>query len=261
MKLGILGYPVTESMSYKVFNKYFELIGEKSTYDALNVQPEDFEREVHDILREYDGFNVTKPFKEKIMRYIALDENAKNVGAVNCVFKNKGYNTDWKGFVRSLEKIEVPRVVTLVGAGGASRALLYGLLKLGVERVYLVNRTFERAVRLSKDFGDHAEIIPRRLDVLKDSLKESNALFNATSVGMRGEKFFDISPEDLSHLSLVYDVIYIKTHLQEMAREAGITVVSGESMWYHQAIENLKIWGIPFYEEVFKKVFEKVVLE
>ena len=78
MKLGILGYPVTESMSYKVFNKYFELIGEKSTYDALNVQPEDFEREVHDILREYDGFNVTKPFKEKIMRFKKYEDFKKN---------------------------------------------------------------------------------------------------------------------------------------------------------------------------------------
>ena len=261
MKLGILGYPVTESMSYKVFNEYFELIGEKSTYDALNIQPEYFEGEVHDILKEYDGFNVTKPFKERIMKYITSDENARIIGAVNCVFSRVGFNTDWVGFVKSLEGVEVPKVVTLVGAGGASRALLYGLLKLGVERVYLVNRTFERAVRLSKDFKNHVEVIPNELKALKDSLKESKALFNATSAGMRGEKFFDISPEDLSHLSLVYDVIYIKTPLQEMAREVGITVVGGESMWYHQAIENLKIWGIPFHEEVFKKVFEKVVLK
>lgn len=260
MKLGILGHPVTESMSYKVFNRYFELIKENSTYDALNVTLEDFERKVHDILKEYDGFNVTKPFKEKIMKYVTLEEDAKIIKAINCVFKNKGYNTDWKGFVRSLKGIRIPKIVTLVGAGGAAKALLYGLLKLGIEKIYLVNRNFERAVKLSKDFGDYVEIIPERLETLKDSLKKSNALFNATSVGMEREKFFDISPEDLSHLSLVYDVIYTRTHLQEIAKKAGVHVVSGESMWYHQAIENLKIWNIPFYEELFKKVFKKVIL-
>lgn len=259
MKFCIIGYPLKHSLSPAFYNRYFDAAGIKATYEAVEIYPEEFEEKIHQILEEYDGFNVTIPYKERVLGFVKPGKNAEVIQAVNCVFEGVGYNTDWKGFVDSLEGVELGEPVLVVGAGGASRAILYGLHRMGKNRVILLNRTFERALKLAKyfeRFGLSFEV--RGLNELREVLPKALSFINTTSVGLKGERF-SIFPEDLSHLEVVYDVVYGGTPLQKMAEKAGVRhVIDGRPMLYFQAVENLKIWGLFRSEELFMRVFEEV---
>lgn len=256
----IIGYPVSQSISPSIYNRYFHEAGIKATYEAEGIEPENFDDEIHRILRKYNAFNVTIPFKNKILPYLTLDRDAKEMGAVNCVFDGKGYNTDWKGFVNSFEDIQIPSPITVIGAGGAARAVIYGLYRMGIKKITLLNRTVKRAQEFSQDFamrfGIVIDVYP--LSSIKPVVRETKTLINATSVGMRGERF-DIAEDDLAGIEVLYDVIYLKTPLQTFAAQCGIDIViNGLSMFYHQAIENLRIWSI-LDENLFQRVFKKVM--
>jgi len=259
MKLCIVGYPLGHTLSPVVYNRYFQLLGISASYEAVEIPPERFEAVIDRVLWEYDGFNVTIPFKERVLNHVEVRNEARIIRAVNCVFHNQGYNTDWIGFVRSLEGVDVLEPILVLGAGGASRAVLYGLYKMGMKHVILINRTFSRAVKLAESFkrlGLPLEIYD--LSKLRQLLPRVKSLINTTSVGLRGETF-PVKPCDLSHLHLVYDVVYGETPLQRRAKEAGVVhVTGGEEMLCLQAVENLRIWGLLKDEAVFKQVFEEV---
>ncbi|ABQ46595.1 MULTISPECIES: shikimate 5-dehydrogenase [Thermotoga] len=252
MKFCIIGYPVSHSISPRLYNEYFKRAGMNHSYGMEEIPPESFDTEIRRILEEYDGFNATIPHKERVMRYVEPSEDAQRIKAVNCVFRGKGYNTDWVGVVKSLEGVEVKEPVVVVGAGGAARAVIYALLQMGVKDIWVVNRTIERAKAL--DFP--VKIFS--LDQLDEVVKKAKSLFNTTSVGMKGEKL-TVSEASLKGLYLVYDVVYFETPLVSDAKRLGVEhVVKGNLMFYYQAMENLKIWGI-YDERSFKEVFEEVL--
>ncbi|PLV57389.1 shikimate 5-dehydrogenase [Thermotoga sp. SG1] len=252
MRFCIIGYPVKHSISPRLYNEYFKKAGMDHQYTMEEIPPENFDAEIKRVLKEYDGFNVTIPHKERVISYVNLSEDARRIKAVNCVFRREGYNTDWVGVVRSLEGVKVKEPVVVVGAGGAARAVIYALLQLGVRDIWVVNRTLERA----KNLGFPVKVFS--LDRLDEMVREANSLFNTTSVGMKGEKLA-ISDDSLKNLDLVYDVIYFDTPLTMKARELGVKhVIKGNLMFYYQAMENLKIWGI-YVEEVFRGVFGEVL--
>lgn len=252
MKFCIVGYPVKHSISPRLYNEYFKRAKMDHQYVMEEIPPDDFDSEIKRVMEEYDGFNVTIPHKERVMDYVNPSEDAKKIKAVNCVFRGKGYNTDWTGVVRSLESVEVKEPVVVVGAGGASRAVIYALLYLGVEDIWVTNRTLERA----KNLEFPVKIFP--FDRLDEMVRGAGSLFNTTSVGMKGEGL-PVSDDSLKNLSLVYDVIYFDTPLVVKARKLGVKhVIKGNLMFYYQAMENLKIWGI-YDEEVFKEVFGEVL--
>ncbi|MGB4239643.1 MAG: shikimate dehydrogenase, partial [Candidatus Hydrothermia bacterium] len=147
--------------------------------------------------------------------------------------------------------------ILLLGAGGVSRAILYALCKMGHKEIHLCNRTMEKALQVKEDFSQECEIIVESFENLKGVLKGMKTFINGTSIGMFGESF-DLSIDDLSHLSLVYDVVYNYTPLQEMAKKVGIVCVDGKAFWFHQAVENLRIWGI-YEEKIFTECFEQIV--
>ncbi|MCD6442347.1 MAG: shikimate dehydrogenase [Thermotogae bacterium] len=260
-KFCIIGYPVSHSASPKIYNEYFKRINYDGFYGMEEIAPENFENRIDHIFEHYDGFNVTIPHKERVIPHLKMiEEGARIVGAINCVVsKNRrGYNTDWMGFVRSFPKTDWNGIIVL-GAGGTARAVIYGLRKIGVSRITLLNRTYTKALSLKKwadSFG--MEITAKPLDTLKQVLKYGKILINTTSVGMRGEKF-DLSMKDLENLNLIYDVIYFKTPLQEMGKAMGIKVVDGKEMLYNQAVENLKIWDVPLVESLFREIFNDVM--
>ncbi|MCD6252820.1 MAG: shikimate dehydrogenase [Thermotogae bacterium] len=259
MRLCIVGYPLGHTLSPVVYNRYFRSLGISARYGTVEISPERFETVIGRILREYDGFNVTIPFKERILDHVEVQNEARIIRAVNCVFRNQGYNTDWIGFVKSLEDVDVSEPILVLGAGGAARAVLYGLCKMGMKHVILVNRTFNRAARLAESFrklGLPLEVYD--LSKLRQLLPRVKSLINTTSVGLKGD-IFSIEPHDLSHLHLVYDVVYGETPLQQRAKGVGVVhVIGGEEMLRLQAVENLRIWGLLEDEEVFKRVFEEV---
>lgn len=255
-KFGLIEYPKKESLSYKVFNSYFKAANIKATYEDIVIEPSEFENKIQNYIQNYDGLNITVPFKEVVIKYIDIIEDAKEINAVNCIYKNKGYNTDWKGFYNSL-KFPLVEPILLIGAGGASKSIVYALYKKGVKEIYLTNRTKEKAEKLKKFFSDKIEIKVEPFENLKSIVRSSKTLINATSIGMFQESF-DLEENDLSNLSLIYDIVYNHTPLQKTAQKLKINCLDGKNFWFYQAVENLKIWDI-YNEEIFNGVFKKVV--
>ncbi|NUU98967.1 shikimate dehydrogenase [Marinitoga sp. 1154] len=251
LKFGIVQYPEKISLSEKIYNKYFKYMDIHAVYEGINIKPEDFDKKINTIISNYYGLNITIPYKEKIFKYINPSDDAIFLGAVNTIYNNRGYNTDWVGFFNSIKNEDLNGNILVLGAGGASKAVLYGLYKLGIDRLVLINRTYEKAIKLKKLFDKKINIRVKPFDKLNDEIYKTSIFINTTSIGMFGESI----PIDLNkNLKLVYDVIYIHTPLQKVFEKAQIKVINGEKMWYYQAIENLKIWGL-YNKEIFDLVF------
>jgi len=256
-RFGLLEYPEKISLSNRVFNLYFAKVGIDATYEDIVLTSQQFDDMVDSYIASYDGLNVTIPFKEQVLRHVEPVGDALKIGAVNCIHQGKGYNTDWIGFYNSLKSMNVESPILVLGAGGVSKAILYALCKMGEKEIHLCNRTMERALQLRETFARECDITVEPFDDFKDVLKMVRTLVNATPIGMFDESL-DLTTADLSHLSLIYDVVYKYTPLQKMAREVGITCIDGKMFWFHQAVENLKIWNV-YDEEIFSACFKQVV--
>lgn len=259
MKLCIIGHPVSHSLSPAIYGRFFEKIGIDATYEAVDILPDEFAEEINSVAEHFDGFNVTIPFKEKIIAHV-VSRVEPPLSAINCVFEGRGYNTDWVGFGKPLLERSIAEPVMVIGAGGAARAVIFFLRKAGIKRVKLINRTLSRAEKIKEEFE-----MPGRFEIsvfpfqsIREVASRSMSIVNASSLGMNGEET-GITSEELAGKSLVYDLIYRKTPLIKLSYNCGVeTVLDGRDMLLHQALENLKIWGLPS-GEVFEKAFWEVV--
>lgn len=253
---GIFGYPVKHSKSPAFQNAAFDLLGLNSVYVPFEVKPEDLEKAV-DSLRVLNikGINVTIPHKEKIIQYLdEVSDEVKVIGAVNTI-KNIdgsliGYNTDWYGFIAGLKEIDSSierKNILVIGAGGASRAVLYGFLKENVSKIYLANKTYERAVNLIRDFSYHYKeieyrIYPIHLDKVGDIIGDVNIVVNTTSVGLKDDDRPLFDYDRLSKDQTVVDIIYKETLLLKKAREKGCRYQDGYPMLVYQGAKSFEIW-------------------
>lgn len=253
-KFGIVQYPKKLSMSEKIFNEYFQKINMDAVYEGLNINPDNFDIQIQNILNEYFGLNVTVPYKERVFKYLnAATDSAIFLSAINTIHKGIGYNTDWIGFYNSIINEDLNGKIIVLGAGGAAKAILYGLYKIGVDRITLINRTYDRAIQLKKLFDKKIKINVEEYGKLNILINDMDIFINTTSLGMFNEKL----PIKLHEkLKLIYDVVYFHTPLQKEAEKVGIKTINGKMMWYYQAVENLKIWNV-YNEHTFKKVFFK----
>lgn len=252
-KYGILAYPAKYSLSPVMHNAAFRELSIDAEYGIFDVSEENFQDFLEHIREDnIAGFSVSAPYKELIMYHLnIIDKDAKNIGAVNTVLNKGGvlygYNTDYIGAVhalkidKSLLKLDEKKVVVL-GAGGAARAICYGLLKEGAE-VFIWNRTAEKAEQIINDFkkifGDGA-----RISYVKNLAKLSgkfDILIQATSiVGIK-----KMLPENfLEYFDFVMDIVYhpLVTPLLEQAKNLGKKIITGERMLLFQAVEQFKIW-------------------
>ncbi|MDF2950371.1 MAG: shikimate dehydrogenase, partial [Sedimentibacter sp.] len=206
----------------------------------------------------FDGFNITKPHKIEIIKYLdEIDDNAKCIGAVNTVtIKDgilKGYNTDGTGFLKSFientgEKIDGKNIIIL-GSGGAARAISMTLALNNANKIFICNRTYEKAVNLSAEINKHAKncsiAIPMVYEEIEKVIKMSDVLINSTSIGMYPN--IDISPlekELLKKNLIVCDIVYNprKTKLIRDAEEVGCKTVIGLFMLLYQGVEAFELW-------------------
>ncbi len=258
MRFCIIGHPVSHSKSPELYNRFFKLKDIDADYKAVDISPDTFEKEIKSLLKYYDGLNVTIPFKERIINFID-NKTEKSLGAVNCIYRGAGYNTDWLGFIAPLRDEIIAEPVLVIGAGGAAQAAVYAMKELKVSRLIVVNRTLEKAERIKLNFEVpgvfEVEVLP--LDDLKSAVRDSKTVVNTTSVGMKGE-CFDIAASDMRGASLLYDIIYWETPLARLAKESGVRrVIDGSEMLLRQAQENLKLWGFSDtsgFEEIFREV-------
>jgi len=254
MKLfGVLGDPVSHSLSPAMHNAAFKALGMDCEYHAFRVRKEFLHDAIHGACAlGFGGLNLTIPLKEKALEIVNLKPTdlAKQIGAVNTVDFKKGiigYNTDGLGAKMALtesdEKIKGKNVL-LLGAGGAARAIAFTLAKEGAN-VTIANRTPERAISLAKEIESAGKISASSLMDLKNLVKNSDILINSTSIGMSPGVLETPVTSDIMHGDLVvFDIVYnpLNTRLLQEAKKAGAKTIDGVKMLVYQGAEAFKIW-------------------
>jgi shikimate dehydrogenase len=241
----VIGWPVEHSRSPLIHDYWIRQFGLPAAYRREAVPPERFADFVaHLADRRYVGANVTVPHKETALELSKPDALAQAVGAANTLWLDDGVlrssNTDVEGFVASLDagvpgwaKI-VERAVVL-GAGGAARAVVFGLLAQGVGRIHVVNRSLDRATAMQRRFGDR--VVPSSWDHRNDLLAGAGLLVNTTTLGMSGQPRLEIDLAPLAAAAVVADIVYapLVTPLLAAGRARGLRTVDGLGMLLHQA--------------------------
>ena len=248
----VIGWPAKHSRSPKLHGHWLQRYGIDGAYRIEEVRPEDFASFVQNLnANGYVGANITMPHKDAALALSEPDERARAVGAANTLWLDDGRlrstNTDVQGFIGALdaaapgwnERIES---AVVLGAGGAARAVVYGLIERGVKQIHVANRTFEKAEALRERFGPsvrpaHWQDIPRLLDGAK-------LLVNATSLGMKGQPDLVIDLSVLADDAVVSDIIYVplKTPLLVAAEQRGLKTSNGLDMLLHQAVRGFQLW-------------------
>lgn len=240
---GVVGFPVRHSLSPVFQNAAFSHMGLDAVYVPFEIRPENLKDGIRGLmLAGVKGLNVTLPHKEAVLEL--ADEKSQEVVEIrsaNTLKLSEGrieaYNTDWIGFLKAAREITdlKGKKVLLLGAGGASRAVLYALKKEGAQ-TFLWNRTREKGVRLAEEFG--ATVV----DAPEDALEEVQVVVNATSSGLREEDppLFDYQKLREDHV--VVDLIYRETPLIRVAKEKGCRFQTGLPMLLYQGAESFRIW-------------------
>ena len=271
---GVIGFPIMHSRSPLMHNYWLEKNNLVGRYVPLAIHPSQLEgalRGLHPL--GFSGCNVTIPHKQTCMPFLdELSATAKAMGAVSCIHARAdgslyGTNNDAFGFIRNL-KASNPNwradtgPITVIGAGGGSRAVCYGLIQEGAKEIRLVNRNLERAQELASSLGP--QIKPWAWTQLNESLSGIKTLVNTTSLGMVGQPTLDIDLGLLDKDALVTDIIYIplETELLKAAKARGNPVTNGLGMLMHQGPLAWKLWfGIePDVTEELRALLEKSML-
>jgi shikimate dehydrogenase len=243
-KYGLIGYPLGHSFSISYFNQKFADEGINAKYENFEIQSIDQLQEILDMNPELRGLNVTIPYKEKVMEYLdSITPEAQSIGAVNVIrvmhegkkIKLKGYNSDVIGFTKSIEPMlekKWHKKALILGTGGASKAINYGLKSLGLETVF-VSR-YQRPGTIQ-----YEQITP-------EVVREYNVIVNCTPLGMYPHT--DECPllpyEAMDYHTILYDLIYNpdETLFMKRGREHGADVKNGLEMLLLQAFVSWEFW-------------------
>jgi shikimate dehydrogenase len=241
----VIGWPVEHSRSPLIHDYWIRQFGLQAVYRREAVPTDRFADFVtHLADHGYGGANVTVPHKEAALELSRPDALAQAVGAANTLWVDgsvlRSTNTDVEGFVASLDAgvpdwaKEVEGAVVL-GAGGAARAIVFGLLDRGVRHIHVVNRSLDRATAMRRRFGDR--VVPSRWDHRNDLLVGAGLLVNTTTLGMAGQPRLEIDLAPLAAAAVVADIVYapLVTPLLAAARGRGLRTVDGVGMLLHQA--------------------------
>lgn len=251
---GVIGSPIAHSRSPRLHGHWLKSYGLSGHYIPMDVPAAKLEDTLR-LLPEigFVGVNITIPHKERVMEIADMvSDRATLIGAANTLtFREGGKiyadNTDGYGFLENLKQgapdwraTAAPAVV--LGAGGASRAVITALLEAGVPEIYLSNRTRLRAEKLREDFGQRIHVI----DWVHagNVLEEANTVVNTSSLGMVGKPELRVPLDGLRPGTLVTDIVYtpLETRLLRIGRELGCTCVDGLGMLLHQAVPGFERW-------------------
>jgi shikimate dehydrogenase len=248
----VIGWPVEHSRSPLIHNHWIKEFGLDAEYRREAVPPDRFADFVGRLAEHgYVGGNVTVPHKEAALSLSGPDERARAVGAANTLWLERGRllstNTDVEGFLSNLDE-SVPgwdeRLTSAVvlGAGGAARSIVFGLLGRGAARIHVVNRSVARAQSLRQDFGERVE--SHGWDEADALLAGADLLVNTTTLGMAGQPALSIDVARLPSHAVVADIVYtpLATPLLEAARARGLRSADGLGMLLHQAVGGFERW-------------------
>jgi shikimate dehydrogenase len=264
--IAIFGHPVSHSLSPLMHNSAFREMGLDYCYIALDVHPSGLRAAVEGVREmNFAGLNITVPHKETVMHMLdQVDPEASFIGAVNTIVnrggKLIGYNTDGRGFMRSLEEESVDvqgKKVLLVGAGGAARAVSWYLAEAGCD-LSVYNRTPEKAELLVGDLAINFRNV-QGAGSLK-GLGEADIVINSTSLGLRPEDPLPFDPSGLKPGAIVVDLIYQDTPLILQARKSGHQAINGLGMLLWQGVLASELWTgqIPPHEHMKDIIFKSL---
>ncbi len=250
----VMGWPIMHSRSPLLHNYWFKHHGLAGTYVPLAIRPEGLAaalRALHPL--GFAGASLTIPHKQQALTIVdEVDAVARNIGAISCVIvgsdgKLTGTNNDCYGFIHNLKQTYPDwradaGPVVVIGAGGGSRAVCYGLAQEGATEIRLVNRTLARAQSLAAEFGGPIQALP--WEQRNDALAGAAMVVNATSQGMLGLPALDIRLDRLPAAALAADIIYtpLETPFLAAARERGNRTINGLGMLLHQGRPAWQAW-------------------
>lgn len=251
---GVMGWPVMHSRSPLMHNYWLDQQGLAGSYVPLAIEPGGLAAALRALQPlGFAGCNLTIPHKLEAMTIVdEVDEVAKRIGAISCVVVRDdgslfGTNNDWFGFIDNVKQ-EQPDwradagPVTVIGAGGGSRAVCYGLIREGAKEIRLVNRTHARAQVIAKEFGGPISVL--QWESRHHALDDVAMVVNTTSQGMVGQPALDLQLDRLPNTALAADIIYtpLETPFLAVARERGNRTVNGLGMLLHQGRPAWKLW-------------------
>lgn len=246
---GLIGRNIHYSRSPEIHNKYYKDNGIQFNYKIFNI---DNEKELEYFMRSVEnnniiGFNVTIPYKEKILQY--LDEivyPASIIGAVNTILvddkKFIGYNTDYYGFIDSLKEHQIQNIdkkhILILGNGGSAKAVYTALIDLGVKYIDVAGRNLKN---IEQDFLYAKNILSIKSRI---HLHQYDMLINCTPLGNTNNNILPIELENYKEGLVIYDLNYSpsKSKLLCLGESKGLKVVNGEAMLIAQAIHSIDIW-------------------
>ena len=256
---GILGNPLGHSLSPAMQKYLLNEISQEGYYDSFEIRENQLAETIRGIKADgFLGFNVTIPCKQAIIRHLdEVDEEAHFIGAVNTVhiLGNKlfGFNTDGCGFISAVKKRNVQPEnysAIVLGAGGAARAVIFNLIRSGVKKLFIFNRTLQRAKNLAREVRDtfqSVEVDFGDLDskTISSAIKTYQLIINATSLGMwpgisKAPYLFKKDGTGLVAIDLIYNPL--QTKFLKSAQEAGAKTLDGLDMFIFQGAASLKIW-------------------
>ncbi len=276
IKAGVIGDPISHSLSPKLHGFLLEKYGIKGSYEAIQVSPENLEQDFDRLIKQgFKGFNVTIPHKEKVFelatkRGYKISNIARAVKAVNTIYLDENNiinatNSDVFGFYKNLQTfsdnfslLKSPKTAIILGAGGAANAIIYNLISnCHFEKIYIINRSQEKAENLKNYYYDYFiksglagdSAIPfNKIEITKEITQEIGAqaslLVNTTSLGMKNQPELNLDLSHLNKTAIVYDIVYnpLITNLLKTAQTRGNPTITGIGMLIYQAFEGFEKW-------------------
>ena len=257
-RFAVIGDPIAHSLSVTLHSEIYKQLDIKAEYKKIHLRNDKMNLFINS--NQLNGFNVTLPHKESIIPFLdELDEAARIIGAVNCVDKSKGYNTDWIGFSRAIEINGIDlkgENCVILGAGGAARAVAFALIKANVKSITVVNRTIERAKKLVEWMQKISDVKSSQVQQL-EVLKHYQIIINCTPVGMWPD-VKSIPSINFGKGNILAETIYnpFETKWLKKGKELDIRVVIGLDMFIAQGLASCDIW---LKQNISGKVnFEKI---
>lgn len=280
--VGLIAWPVGHSVSPPMHNAAFDALGLNWRYVPLPVAPSQVENAVRGAAAlGFRGVNVTVPHKQAVIPALdAVAPDAAQFGAVNTIVIDRdeagqptttGHNTDYQGFLGALRHggfEPAEKSVVVVGAGGAGRAVIFGLLQAGAHDILVLDMRAQQVASLMRDLGRVGEAALRTAPLTRDTLVEAaratDLLVNATPVGMSPKVDASIWPGDVpfpAHLT-VFDLVYNpqETRLLRLARAAGASGIGGLDMLVRQGAVAFELWtGVEAPFDVMRAACERAL--
>ena len=266
-KYGIMGKPLSHSLSPTLHNFWFKKNNLKAKYSLIEVE----KKQIRDIInkirtKDLHGINITVPYKQEVIPYLDLVVNdAKETSSINTVYLNNenkivGENTDVYGFEQSfvnklIDENLIEKKFMILGAGGVTPSLIYALKKRGIKKVFISNRTLQKAENIKVKFP-YVEIIS--WEEIYQKSEDMDVIVNATSLGMKNSPDFETFFKKLKSSLVYYDVIYnpLETKMLKNLKENKVKTFNGLEMFLFQGQKSFSIWNkiTPPVDEEIKKI-------